>query len=259
VTPSAPRMFGAPDVTIAVAVSLLAQLLFIAAFSMPSPKLIEVDISNENSQPIAVAITPVLKLGSKTPSAVPSPWQRRRPPPAAKSEAARPSTEALKTPEAIPTTHKLDSSAVADAGESRATPATAGSVSGPAASTEGFEQGASNGTESDELKGRAADLYRAQLAAWFVSHFSIRGKVPFDRLKSLHAHATVNVTRDRKLGGFTVDRPSGDPTFDAEVNATLTRIQSSGVELPAPPPMYPEILRETLPVGFECTVEKLCE
>jgi hypothetical protein len=27
----------------------------------------------------------------------------------------------------------------------------------------------------------------------------------------------------------------------------------------APPPMYPEMLGKTLPVGFQCTVQKLCE
>ncbi len=127
------------------------------------------------------------------------------------------------------------------------------------ASTEGSEQGAANGTETDPLKGRAADMYRAQLAAWFAARFQIRGKVPFDRLKTLHATAVVTVTADRKVGSFSVVKPSGDPTFDAEVNATLARVQSGGVELPAPPPMYPDLLGQALPVGFQCTVQKLCE
>jgi hypothetical protein len=56
-----------------------------------------------------------------------------------------------------------------------------------------------------------------------------------------------------------MNRPSGDPTFDAEVNATLSQVQSSGIELPAPPENYPDILRGTLPLGFSCTIQKLCE
>jgi hypothetical protein len=129
----------------------------------------------------------------------------------------------------------------------------------PVASNEGSELGAANGTETDPLKARAADMYRAQLMAWFMSHFNIRGKIPFDSLKSLHALATVSVTSDRRVGGFTIDHPSGDSLFDGEVRSTLGQIQSSGVELPAPPPMYPDILRSTLPVGFACTVRKSCE
>jgi len=54
-------------------------------------------------------------------------------------------------------------------------------------------------------------------------------------------------------------RPSGDATFDAEVQATLARIQSSGAELPAPPPMYPDMLGQSLPVGFQCSLQKFCE
>lgn len=264
---SARRSFDAQDVTIAIAVAILAQLGFVAAFSMPTPQLVEAEISNDNAQPIAVAITPVLKLGSKTPTKLPSTWQRRQPV-AAKSqhEAALPSTQAQKTPDAIPTAVVPDAAVAPVAVDtSRAeapdltVPVDAGVATAPAASTEGSEQGAVGGTETDPLKARAADAYRAQLMRWFMEHFHIRGKLPFDQLKSLHSTTTVTITADRKVGGFTVDRPSGDATFDDEVRSTLSQIQSSGVELPAPPPMYPDILRSTLPVNFACTVQKNCE
>lgn len=256
----AERTFDAQDLTIAFAVALLAQLAFVAIFSLPSPKLVEADISNDNALPIAVAITPVLKLGSKTPS----PWQRRRPA-LAKTPASLPSPRAEKTPEAAVTTPRPETSkapVVVDAGTaepSTLTTAVAAASGAPAASTEGSEQGAANGTETDPLKARAADMYRGQLLAWFTGRFHIRGKIPFERLKHLHAHVNVTVTPERTVGGFSIDSPSGDPTFDAEVNSTLSQIHSSGVELPAPPPMYPDILRTTLPVGFQCTVQRLCE
>lgn len=265
-TASARGSFDAQDVTIAIAVALLAQLGFVAAFSLPSPALVEADISNDNAQPIAVSITPVLKLGSKNPDKMPSKWQRQRP--AAKKaapEAALPSTRAEKTPDAIPTAAVPDAAAApvaVDASPPETPNLTASqdaAAAAPAASTEGSEQGAANGTETDPLRARAADMYRAQLQAWFASHFQIRGKIPFDTLKGLHAGATVSVTSDRKVGGFTVDRPSGDSTFDSEVRSTLEQLQSSGVELPAPPPMYPDILRSSLPVGFACTVRRICE
>jgi hypothetical protein len=263
---AARRTFDAQEITIACAIAMLAQLGFVAAFSLPSPKLVQAEISNENAQPIAVAITPVLKLGTKTPTKLPEQWARKKPAAAKTEPAALPSPQAEKTLEAIPKTHAPDASVaptVVDAAApwslyTTATPE-AGAATTTAASTQGSEQGAANGTETDPLKARAADMYRAQLASWFAARFQIKGKVPFDKLKTLHASAVVSVTADRKVGSFSVVRPSGDSTFDAEVQATLARVQSSGAELPAPPPMYPEMLGQSLPVGFQCTVQRLCE
>jgi outer membrane biosynthesis protein TonB len=262
------RTFDPQEITIACAIALLAQLAFVAAFSLPSPKLVEADISNDKAQPIAVAITPVLKLGSKTPTKLPSQWTRKKPPPPKQpDQAPLPSPQAAKTPDAIPKKDVPDAAVApplpeAGPAEVASTGPTslveAGSVT-TASSVQGSEQGAANGTETDPLKARAADMYRAQLASWFASHFQIRGKVPFDRLKSLRAAAVVTVTSDRKVGSFSIVRPSGDATFDAEVQRTLAGIQGSGAELPAPPPMYPDMLRTSLPVGFQCTVQRFCE
>ena len=260
--------FDAQDVTIACAAALLAQLAFVAAFSMPSPKLVQADISNDNAQPIAVAITPVLKLGTKNPTKLPSRWQRKAPT-AAKSPpptpAALPSPMAEKTPEAIPKSNVPDASVAPVASETKhtdlANPTAPDTPPAPAtaASTEGSEQGAANGTETDPLKARAVDMYKAQLGAWFVSRFQIRGKVPFDKLKTLRSLVSVTVTAERRVGTITVLKPSGDSAFDGEVQATLSRIQSGGAELPAPPPMYPELLGQSLPVGFACNIQKACE
>jgi hypothetical protein len=260
----ASRTFDAQEITIACAVALLAQLAFVGAFSLPSPRMVQAEISNDNSQPIAVSITPVLKLGTKNPGKLPTQWQRKQTAAAKTPPAALPSPQAEKTPEAIPKTNVPDAAvapAVVDASATQAPTTTApeGGAVATASSTQGSEQGAANGTETDPLKARAADMYRARLASWFAGHFQIRGKIPFDKLKTLHAAAVVTVTGDRKVGSFSVVRPSGDPTFDAEVTATLGRIQSSGAELPAPPTDYPEMLGQSLPVGFQCTVEKFCE
>jgi hypothetical protein len=263
VTARSPSTFDAQDVVIAFSVAILAQFGFLGLFSLPSPKLVEADISNDNARPIAVAITPVLKLGSKTPSA----WQRKRPPPppaaaAAKTQAAVPSPLADKTPEAIPSARVPDASVapvVVDAGREPPMQQVDAAPAAAVASTEGSEQGAANGTETDPFKAKAADLYRAELLAWFQSRFHIRGKIPFDELRKLHAHVVVSITPDRTVGSFTVDHPSGDATFDGEVTATLSQIQASGVELPAPPPNYPDMLRSTLPVGFQCTERAHCE
>ena len=258
------NMFDSYEIAIAVGVALLAQLVFVATFQLPPPKLVQADISNDNGQPIAVAITPILKLGTKNPTNVPSQWQRKKPPPPPKPDPTPlPSPQAAKTPEAVPTTHvQLDAAAPApsvSAAASADTTAPSGSaVASTASSVQGSEQGAANGTETDPLKARAADMYRAQLMGWFASRFQIRGKIPFETLKTLHASTVVSIA-DRHVVSFSVTRPSGDPTFDAEVQATLSRIQAGGAELPAPPPLYPELLGQSLPVGFACTIQKACE
>lgn len=267
-TVEARRNFDGQELTIACAVALLAQLVFVAIFSLPSPKLVQAEISNDNAQPIAVAITPVLKLGTKNPTKLPSQWQRKKAvAPKPTEPTAPPSPQAQKTPEAIPTTHVPDASVtplpVVDAGTHADQPTTAapegsGTVA-TASSTEGSEQGSASGTETDPLKGRAADMYRAQIAAWFMARFNIRGKLSFEKLKTLRAAAVVSVTPDRKVGSFSIVKPSGDPTFDAQVQATLAGAQSSGAELPAPPPLYPEFLAKSQSLMFECTVQKLCE
>jgi hypothetical protein len=266
VSARARRTFDAQDITIATAVALLAQLGFVAAFSLPSPKLVHADISNENARPIAVAITPVLKLGSKTPTKqLPSQWQRKRPVAAKSEPAALPSPQAEKTLEAIPKSHLPDASVAPNATDAAApeqpnltTPQDDKNVA-TAASTEGSEQGAANGTETDPLKARAMDMYKAQLAAWFQSRFHIQGKIPFDTLKSLRAAVVISVTPDRKLAGFSITRAAGDATFDSEVRDTLATIQSTGAELPAPPPMYPEFLSRSTALEFKCTIRAQCE
>jgi hypothetical protein len=67
------------------------------------------------------------------------------------------------------------------------------------------------------------------------------------------------VTADRKVGSFSIVKASGDSTFDGEVRATMAKIQASGTELPAPPPMYPDMLGESRQVGFQCTIRSKCE
>jgi len=120
-------------------------------------------------------------------------------------------------------------------------------------------EGTAGGAEGNALKARAIALYRAQLIAWFLARFEIRGKIPFDTLKGLQAIATVSIAPGRTVSGYQLVSESGDAIFDAEVRATLARIQSSGAPLPAPPPLYPDLLGASLSVSFKCTVRSECE
>ncbi len=277
---TSPAPFLGREIGIAVGIAVLAQLSFIGLFLLPPPEAVEADVSDDRAKPIAISITPVplLKLGSPHPSKLPGSWERT--PAAAKAAKAAPPdprTTAQPSTKADPETPSVKErdASVAAMTSSSAAPADSatptgtssaeaqapsdGGAPGPASSQLGAANGSADGTETDPLKARAADMYRAQLASWFAGRFAIRGKVPFDDLKVLSATAVVSISPERRVTGFSIGRPSGNPSFDDEVRATLTRIQSSGAELPAPPPAYPEMLARSVPVSFRCTKRSQCE
>lgn len=256
------------EVVIAAAAGVLVQLGLVATLASGSRPLVEADISDKKSKPIAVAITPILdaplaRLGTRSPAAVPQGWARAKPKAAEPDQRPLPSPAAKTTPDAIP------SAPVSDAGppvvptdaaaDPNASPlgsdAAAPSDAGP--STPGDPNGVPDG--SDDLRARAVSAYRAQINAWFSARFNIRGKIPFERLRTLRTSAVVTLSQGRTVSGFTLTQSSGDPVFDAEVRSTLAGAQSSGVVLPAPPPMYEDILGSSLTLNFQCSVQKACE
>lgn len=261
--------FPIGDLTLAIGVAVAMQVAALALLKTSGGTKLRADISDERARPIAVAITPVpddaplLKLGSKRqPNKLPDRWQAPRPVERAKA-AATPSPLASATPEAIPTTQ------VSDAGppppdaevtkQADLTIAVPDAGPAPVSNTEGAADGVKEGTETDPLKAHAISLYRAQLDAWFSSRFAIRGKIPFETLKTLRASVTVSITGGRTVGGFRIGSPSGNAVFDDQLRAALSGIQSSGAELPPPPPLYPDILGQTLNLSFSCTTRRLCE
>ena len=260
--------FAASDIVSAVAVALIAELAFVGMMQSPERPALQADISDEKAQPIAVSITPVplLKLGGKNPVKLPASWQRQPKPIAKKEDAPLPSPQAKQTPDAIPSAPVPDA-AVAPEVADAAPPASSAPVDPAAVATDasaasaasgpGDPNGSPNGTETDPLKARAVDRYRMQLAAFLKERFNIRGKIPFSELKLLHAAVSVTVGEGRTVASFTITHPSGNATFDAEVrDAVQGRV---GAILPAPPPLYPDILGTTIPVGFSCTIESQCE
>lgn len=238
-----------------------AQLGLVALFLAPPPPPAEADVSDENAKPIAIAVTPVLllKQGSTSPGKLPTSWERKAGPPP-KTDVAQPSTQA--DPQNAPKT-RLDAGVVSTS-DAQAGPASTTAQAGDAGPGEGpagpgVPNGSPNGTEIDPLKGRAADQYRAQLAGWFLAHFMIKGKVPFEELQKLRGEVVVSIGEDRHVGGHSVTRTSGNAIFDGEVEATMNRIRASGAEVPAPPPNYPDLLGRTVTVGFRCTTRAQCE
>lgn len=262
------------DLVLASGVAILVQAAMLIALRIsggaPLPKP-EVD----PNRAISVSITPVvaleprpnlpaLKLGSK-PQPNKLPDLVDKPQPVQRVEAsAVPSPKAAPVPEAIPTTKVSDAGAPPpDAEVAKEVDHTITLPEEPGreavSQTEGAPDGVRGGTETDPLKAHAVSLYRSQLDSWFSSRFRIRGQLPFETLKTLRASVVVSVSANRTVESFRIVSSSGDETFDSKLRASLEAIQSSGAELPPPPPMYPDILGQSLSLSFSCTNRRLCE
>lgn len=252
--------FRTSEIAAALAAAAAVQALLFLLFSSSSTKPVRANLSDENSRPIAVAITPVSALPSDShrPRRLPRSWQRH----ARDAALARAVALAPKQDEAARAEQPAP-----DAGSPAAPAGTAAQASSQSSAVTDDSQpaaaaGASGGADDDAadgLKRRAVDLYRRELVAWFMARFDIRGKLPFATLKGLRAVATISVTPEHTVGAFTLSVESGNPVFDAQVQATLAAIAASGASLPPPPPLYPDLLGDSLSVSFKCTVRKDCE
>jgi hypothetical protein len=212
-----------------------------------------------NEQPMKVLPVlddlPLLKLGGKKVRAkLPDMWRKN--PPVQRFEAASaPSPKASKSPDSLPDTPlaKRDASAPPpDAEVAKQVDQVlldAGPDAAPRVEGEGSPDGVKEGTETDPLKARAVSQYRARILAWFNARFRQPvGEVPCGELKKLGASVSVNVSGDRRVGGYSVTGASGNAIFDERARSTMDRIV--GEELPPPPPLYPDILSTTISVRF---------
>jgi hypothetical protein len=261
--------FSALEIVFATMIALLAELGGFALLKSGGGTALHADISDESVRPISVAITPVvddaplLKLGTKKqPGKLPDRWIAPRAVPRAMPQAF-PSPHAAPVPSAIPT------AAVADAGRKPPPPEaelakqvdvpaeTASAAPAPVSTVEGAPDGVKEGTETDPLKAQIISQYKAKLDAFFSSRFQMRGKLPFDELKTLRAVAVVNISPDRTVTSFTIAKPSGNSVFDDELRSTLQTLIANGTELPPPP--SPELLSSSQSFAFQCKNRSACE
>lgn len=251
------RLFPTGDWVLAAVIALSAQASFVVLLARGEAKPVMGDVGDENSKPVSVSIVPVpddlptLKLGGK-PSPLPDMWQK----PKAATKAAGESAVSTKADTEHAPTVKSDAG-VSDA--SSIDPIAGDASSDPAAAEAGSAAGSKTGTETDPLKAHAIDQYRAQLNAWFSARFNIRGKVPWETLKTLKATVVVDITPDRKVGGYDVVKGSGNEAFDDQLYRDLAKVQVSGAVLPPPPENYPDILGTKQRLSFQCTVQASCE
>ena len=195
---------------------------------------------------------PLLKLGGKKKAKLPDMWKKQAPVQRFE-ETSAPSAKANKSPEAIPSSKlaPLDASAPPPDAETAkqvdqeltdAAPDAAPTVEG-----EGTADGVKEGTEADPLKARAISAYHAKLQSWFNARFRPPSEgAPCAELKAMGASVVVSVAGDRSVGGYSLVRPSGNPAFDTSVRTMLDGAR--GEQLPPPPPLYPDILGQSLQI-----------
>jgi hypothetical protein len=196
--------------------------------------------------------TPLLKLGGKKKAKLPDMWKKQAPVQRFE-ETSAPSAKANKNPAALPSSKltPLDASAPPpDAETAKQVDQTLTDAAPDAAPTvegEGAADGVKEGTETDPLKARAISAYHAKLQGWFNARFRPPSEgAPCAELKKLGASVVVSVGGDRSVAGYSVVKPSGNPSFDANVRSMLDGAR--GEQLPPPPPLYPDILGQSLPL-----------
>jgi len=215
------------ELAIAVAVAAIAQGAAIFALrSSSSSHQAEAapDIDQALSTPVRIVPvldldSPLLKLGGKLdPTRLPDRWVEQAPK-ARVEEKAFVSTKAGKSEADIPPPEV----AVADAGtplppadaeitKKVDTPIAPALDPAPPANVavEGHQDGVKEGTETDPLKARAVDLYRARIIGWFSRRFRVSGSgMPPEELTKYRVSATVELSNDRQVVGYSIV-PSGN-------------------------------------------------
>jgi hypothetical protein len=250
-------VFSAGEIQSAVLFALAVEVIFAlgltlagAASAVPVHEVVE-----ERAMPIAV--TPVLdeeallKKGRKLDKAkLPDMW-RKQPPRKVLNERSAPSTQADKTPEAIPSSQVAKSNEEAPKPEDETTDKPVDELADPNVKEdlnveeEGFEEGVEEGKQTDPLKVNAVAMYTAKLSAWFKRGFNVPpDTIPCEELKNLRATAEAVVGPDLFVTSVRLVAPSGNALFDGHVTSAINN--KVGQAVPPPPPLYPDILQSVI-------------
>lgn len=119
---------------------------------------------------------------------------------------------------------------------------------------EGHADGVQGGTETDPLKARAVDLYRARIISWFSRRFRVSGSgLGAGDLAKYKVSATVELSSDRMVVSYSI-APSGNAAFDAAARAALE--SAKGAPLPPPPENYPDVVQRHISLTFVCKEDR---
>lgn len=118
----------------------------------------------------------------------------------------------------------------------------------------GHQDGVKEGTETDPLKARAVDLYRARIISWFSRRFRVSGSgLSADELRKYRVSAIVELSDSRGIVSYSIV-PSGNSAFDAAARSALE--STKGQSLPPPPEDYPEAVQSRIHLTFVCKEDR---
>ena len=114
---------------------------------------------------------------------------------------------------------------------------------------EGHQDGVKEGTETDPLKARAVDQWRARIASWFQKGFKCPELgLPDEEMKKMRVSASVQLA-DGTVSGYSMGT-SGKPEVDAAARARLDA--AKGNTIPPKPENYPDIKLNQISVTLVC-------
>ncbi|MBK8251937.1 MAG: TonB C-terminal domain-containing protein [Polyangiaceae bacterium] len=259
-----------PPADMLIAIGAASLLLLLSAIGVKAAASAEARpiIESQREEAIIVPIqamtivdldTPLLKLGGQPdPTRLPDRFIKKGAKPRVE-EKAQPSTKAEKTEEAIvppdipladkPLPPPPPNAEVTKQVDSAPAP-TQTAVAAANVPEVGHSDGVAGGTETDPLKARAVDLYRARIIAWFAAKFRVSGSgLSADELLKYRVHATVDINNGRTVSSYSLT-PSGNATFD---NAARNALEGAkGQSLPPPPDGYPDIVQSRISLTFVC-------
>ena len=108
-----------------------------------------------------------------------------------------------------------------------------------------------NGIEgADNSVSQAGDLYVGQLYMFFKRGWTI--PTTLGDTSKLVASVDVEITRDLKVGEFSIVRSSGEPMFDQSVEDRLQQLRTDGATVPEPPAeVADKFIGRTLGLNFK--------
>lgn len=269
----APRDFSRKEIALAFAFALAVQggaVLSLRAAGAHRSAAALAPVAESAPVPVPVKIisvveadAPLLKLGGEPdPTRLPDRFVPQAPKPRAE-EKAFVSTKAGKSEADIPPKdRKLAEPSEpppppnAELTKQVDTPITSETPEQPPANVarEGHQDGVEGGTETDPLKARAVDLYRARIIGWFSRRFRVSGSgLSAAELAKFRVAATVELSSDRMVVSYSIV-PSGNSAFDAAARAALEG--AKGAPLPPPPENYPDVVQRHISLTFVCKEDR---
>jgi hypothetical protein len=204
--------------------------------------------------PVVDMDSPLLKLGGKKVKAkLPDRWVKPQLPTKIEERTAQVSTKAKDDVNDIPP----EDLEVSDAGEAIAPDAeVADQVDMPEDNTDAGEEGSGgghasgskHGTETDPLKGRAANQYHDRILRFLKRGFSCPA-VPAEVKKTCRPSASVSIAPDGTVTSFSFNA-CGNEAIDGAARTAISG--KVGQQIPPPPEKYKDLRPNSFSVAYVC-------